>query len=46
MNAAPVNVTYSPPGVDTSGMLINQDGQQFTVTVTNAYVIIQPAFTG
>jgi hypothetical protein len=46
MNAAPTNVTYDPPGVNTTGMLINQDGHQFTVSVTNAYVLIQPAFTG
>jgi hypothetical protein len=46
INAAPINVTYDPAGVNTTGMLINQDGVTFVVSVTNAYVVLVPTFTG
>ena len=45
-SSIPVTVLYDPIGVDTAGMPINQDGHQFTVTVTNNFILLQPNFTG
>jgi len=43
---SPQSTTYDPVGVDGSGMFIDQDAHEFTVTVTNTYAPILPAFTG